>query len=93
MRLKAEKIEYLSKKIYGNLKALKQMQPVSPPDQIEGTIRRVFTEDLRREDDLEREAEAILKQHQQKISLQNMSYNTLLSRTKQELARKKKIIL
>ena len=93
MRLKAEKIEYLSKKIYGNLKQLKQMQPVGTPDQIEGTIRRVFTEDLRREDDLEREAEAILKQHQQKISLQNMSYNTLLSRTKQELARKKKIIL
>lgn len=93
MRLKPEKVEYLSKKIVKNFAQLKKLQMLQPPDQVEGAVRRVITADLQREDELEREAETILKQYRQKIDLQNMSYNTLVTKTKQELARKRKIIL
>ena len=93
MRLKPEKVEYLSKKIVKNFAQLKKLQMLQPPDQVEGAVRRIITADLQREDELEREAETILKQYRQKIDLQNMSYNTLVAKTKQELARKRKIIL
>ena len=93
MRLKPEKVEYLAAKIAKSLKGLKNMEFVKPTDQVAGTIQRVILADLRREDDIEKEAEAILKQHQMQINLRNLSYNTLVSRAKQELARKRKIIL
>ena len=93
MRLRAEKVEILAKRIVANLKKMQRLEFVAPADQVEGAIRRVFIEDLRREDDLEKEAEQILKQHQQKIHMQNLSYNTLMTRTKQQLARKRKLVL
>jgi hypothetical protein len=93
MRLKADKVENLSKQIVRNFKTLKKLQLTAGEEQVEGAIRRVFLNDLKREDDLEKEAEQILKQYQNKIAMQNLSYNTLVSKTKQELARKKKIIL
>ena len=93
MRLKPEKVEYLSKKIVKNFTQLKKLQMIQTPEQVEGAVRRIITADLQREDELEREAEAILKQYRQKIDLQNMSYITLVNKTKQALARKRKIIL
>ena len=93
MRLKPEKVDLLSKKIVANFKTLQKLKLVGPQEQVEGLVRRIFLADLKREDDLEKEAEQILKQYQQRINMQNMSYNTLMTRTKQELARKRKIIL
>lgn len=93
MRLKAEKVEYLSRKIAAAFKKLNKLEFKAPAETVEGAIKRIIQADLRREDDLEKEAEAVLSQYKMKISMQNMSYNTLLTRTKQQLARKKKIIL
>lgn len=93
MRLKPEKVDHLSVKIVEALAKLNKLAFVAKPADVAGTVRRVVLSDLQREDALETEAEAILKQHKSKINLHNMSYNTLMTRTKQELARKKKIIL
>jgi hypothetical protein len=93
MRLRSDKVEYLAGKIATSLKGLKKMEFVKPADQVAGSIQRVILADLRREDELEKEAEAILKQHQLKINLRNLSYNTLVAKTKQQLARQRKIIL
>lgn len=93
MRLKPEKIESLAGKLTAALQAHKRAELLVPQDQITGTVRRLITEDLQREDRLEKEAEEILRQHQMAINRQNMSYNTLLDRTKKELARQRKIVL
>ena len=93
MRLKPDKVEHLARKLAGNLQGLQRMQFAVPAEQIAGAIRRVIIEDLKREDDLEKEAEEILKRHRMTIDRQNLSYNTLVARTKQELARKRKIVL
>lgn len=93
MRLKPEKVETLAKKMVRSFAQMKKFEFLVAADQVEGAIKRVFIGDLKREDDLEREAEAILQQYRQRIDLQNMSYNTLVAKTKQELARKRKIIL
>ena len=93
MRLRPEKIESLANKIASALQAHKRAELLVPEDQIAGTARRLITEDLKREVQLEKEAEEILRQHQMAINRQNMSYNTLLDRTKRELARQRKIVL
>lgn len=93
MRLKPEKIEILAKKAVESISKMQKVKLLVPEEQIVGTIRRVITSDLQREDQLEKEAEAILRQHRLAIDRQNMSYSALLARTKQELARKNKIIL
>lgn len=93
MRLKPEKIEILAKKAVESISKMQKVKLLVPEEQIVGTIRRVITSDLQREDQLEKEAEAILRQHRLAIDRQNMSYSALLARTKQELAKKNKIIL
>lgn len=93
MRLKPEKIDSLCRKVVTGIKGLNKMEFLTAVDQVEGTIKRIIQADLRREDDLEKEAEEILKKHRMVIDRQNMSYNTLINRTKQELARKRKIVL
>jgi hypothetical protein len=93
MRLKPDKVESLAKKVTAALKDLKRLEFVASAEQVQGTIQRVILNDLRREDELEKEAEEILKEHRLKIDQRNLSYNTLVARAKQELARKKKIIL
>lgn len=93
MRLKPEKIESLAHKVAVSLKAHKRAELATTLDQIEGAIRRIIQDDLKREMALEKEAEEILRQHTIAINRQNMSYNTLLERTKKELARQRKIIL
>lgn len=93
MRLRPEKVEYLSKRILEALRNLNKLHLVAKPDDVEGAIRRVIMADLQREDEIEREAEAIIKQHRLTIDRHNMSYNTLVSRAKQEIARRRKVIL
>ncbi len=93
MRLKPAKVDYLAHKVTLSLKAMNKMEFLQSPDQIEGIIRRVIIADLKREDDIEKEAEELLRSHKMTIDRQNMSYNTLMSRAKQQIARKKKIVL
>ncbi len=93
MRLRPERIENLSKKVTTALKAHKRVEFVASPEQIELAIRHAIQGDLQREDDLEREAEEILKQYRQKIDMNNLSYNTLVTKTKSELAKKRRIVL
>jgi hypothetical protein len=93
MRLKPEKIESLAAKVTAALQAHKRAELLAPADQLTGAVRRIIQEDLKREMLLEQEAEGILRQHQMAIDRQNMSYNTLLDRTKKELARQRKIVL
>lgn len=93
MRLKPEKIDSLSQKVATALKTHKRAELLVSQDLIEGAIRRIIQEDLKREMLLEKEAEEILRQHKMAIDRQNMSYNTLLDRTKKELARQRKIVL
>jgi hypothetical protein len=93
MRLKAEKIDSLAHKVANALKNHKRAELIVAQVQVEGAVRRIITDDLKREMALEKEAEEILRQHKMAIDRQNMSYNTLLEKTKKELARQRKITL
>jgi len=93
MKLRPEKVEYLANKITEELKKLKTVTFLVSPEHVAGTIRRVILHDLQREDQLEKEAEELLQQYRQKIEFRNLSYSTLRQKVKQELARRKKIVL
>jgi hypothetical protein len=93
MRLRPEKIDYLANKITQELQKLKTVKFLASADQVNSTIRRVILTDIQREDEIEKEAEELLRQHRQKIEFNNLSYGTLLHKAKQEIARRRKIVL
>lgn len=93
MRLRPERVATLARKLTAALDKHQRIQLAAPAEQVELAIRKVVTMDLQREDELEQEAEEILKQYRLKISMNNLSYNTLVSKTKAELAKKKRIVL
>jgi hypothetical protein len=92
MRLRPDRIDAMSVRICTALRAVPRIT-VNDPDKLQRIIRRIILDDMQREVDLEKEAVELLKRHQQAITMQSMSYNTLLEKTKRELARQKKIIL
>lgn len=93
MRLRPERVANLAKKVMAALREHQRVEFVASQEQVELAIRGVILTDLRREDDLEKEAEEILRQYRQKIDMNNMSYNTLVTKTKAELAKKRRIVL
>lgn len=93
MRLRPERVESLARKVTAALREHKRVEFLASQEQVELAVRGVILADLRREDELEREAEEILRQYQQKINMNNLSYNTLVARTKAELAKKRRIVL
>lgn len=93
MRLRPEKIEYLANKITQEIQKLKAVKLQTSPDHVAATIKRVILHDLQREDEIEKEAEELLRQHRQKIEFANVSYGTLLQKAKQEIARRRKVVL
>ncbi len=93
MRLRPEKVEYLANKITQELQKLKAVKFSAPSDHVAASIKRVILHDLQREDEIEKEAEELLRQHRQKIEFSSVSYGTLLQKAKQEIARRRKVVL
>ena len=93
MRLRPERVESLARKVTAALREHQRVEFLAPQEQVELAVRGVILADLRREDELEREAEEILAQYRQKINMNNLSYNTLVAKTKAELAKKRRIVL
>jgi hypothetical protein len=92
MRLRPDRIDAMAVRITAAMRAVPRIT-VNDPDKLQRIIRRIILEDMQREVELEKEAVEILRRHQQQITMQGMSYNTLLDKTKRELARQKKIVL
>jgi len=93
MRLKEEKVDSLAKKILNELKSNPKVFFKSPEDKIVHTIKSIFINDLKREDELEEEIHKKLKENINKINRENLNYNDLFRKAKIKLAKEKKIIL
>lgn len=93
MRLKPEKVEDLSRQILAELQKNPQVELLAPPDRIEHLIRRIFLEDLRREDALMDEVEQIMKEHARKIAGKNVDVQLLRRKIRDQLVRARKIVL
>lgn len=93
MRLSERKVDDLSHKIYQALSKSKFiiLDRVEAP--IVETVKNVFLDDLRAEDDLDEEVERILDEHAEEMRRRGADYHTMFKKTKALLAREKKMVV
>lgn len=93
MRLRPEKIEVLAEQVYAALAANKDSGVSAERAAVTAVIRRVITEDLKAEDEIEEQARALLDEHMSEIQRKGISFEKILLKTKQQLARERKMVL
>jgi hypothetical protein len=92
MRLSADEIEYIARKIVKTLAAEGKLQMDSDARVVEG-IGRVITDELMVEDKLNEEVREVLIQHASEMERSNVTYTEMFKMVKKKLAREKGIIL
>ena len=92
MRLTADEIEYLSRKIVKTLVRLRHIEVDSEAELVEGLVR-VITEEMQVEDRLNEEVKEVLLQHSREMERENITYTDMFKKVKRELARKKGVVL
>lgn len=93
MRLSEPKISYLASKITELLQKESQVKLLAQAKAIEPAIKETILFDLRREDELEKEAVQLLALHRDKLDQENIDYRAMLTKAKLLLAKQKGIVL
>lgn len=92
MRLNADEIEFISRKIVKTLCSAGKLEVDSEPRIVE-LITHVIVTELSVEDRLNEEVRDVLMQHSSEIERSNMSYADMFKMVKKKLAKEKGIIL
>jgi uncharacterized protein len=92
MRLTAEEILYVSRKIVKTLVGEGKLEVDSEPRIVDG-IARVITEELQIEDRLNEEVREVLIQHASEMERSNVTYTEMFKMLKKKMAREKGIVL
>ena len=92
MRLTADEIQFISRKIVKTLVAAERLEVDDELRVVEG-IARVIVDELAVEDRLNDEAREVLAQHMTQMERSDITYSFMFNKVKRELAKKKGIIL
>jgi hypothetical protein len=92
MRLTADEIEFIARKIVKTLVSAGKLEVDSEPRIVE-LIGRAIADELSVEDRLNEEVREVLLQHSSEIERANMSYSDMFKMVKKKLAKEKGIIL
>jgi uncharacterized protein len=92
MRLTAEEIQYVSRKIVKTLVGEGKLEVDSEVRIVDG-IARVITDELQIEDRLNEEVREVLIQHASEMERSNVTYTEMFKMLKKKMAREKGIIL
>lgn len=92
MRLTADEIQYISRKIVKTLVAAERLEVDDEARVVEG-IARVIVDELAVEDRLNEEAREVLAQHMTQMERSDITYSEMFRKVKRELAKKKGIVL
>lgn len=93
MRLRQEEIEYTAWKIVQKLKGGGDVELHGKEEEAVEHIRRAIIDDLRVEDDLNREVDEIIRDHQNEIQREPVDYRRMFRLIKNRLAKERNIIL
>jgi len=93
MRLRENEIEYTAWRILKKLKDKDEIIFLGSEDDIMDHLMRVITAELQLEDDLNREVEERLLEHQDQIQRDSVDYRRMFQLVKKQLAKEKKLIL
>jgi len=92
MRLTADEIQFISRKIVKTLVAAERLEVDSETRVIEG-IARVIVDELSVEDRLNEEVREVLAQHMSHMERSDIAFSEMFKKVKRELAKKKGIVL
>jgi hypothetical protein len=92
MRLSADEIQFISRKIVKTLVAAKRLE-VDDEARVIDAIGRVIVDELSIEDRLNEEAREVLAQHMSQMERSDITYSEMFKKVKRELAKKKGIVL
>jgi hypothetical protein len=92
MRLSADEIQFISRKIVKTLVAAGRLEVDDQARVVEG-IAHVIVEELSIEDRLNEEAREVLAQHMTQMERSDITYSEMFKKVKRELAKKKGIVL
>ncbi len=92
MRLTADEIQFISRKIVKTLVAAERLEVDAEARVVEG-IARVIVDELAVEDRLNDEAREVLAQHMSQMERSDITYSEMFRKVKRELAKKKGIVL
>jgi hypothetical protein len=92
MRLSADEIQFISRKIVKTLVAARRLEVDDEARVVDG-IARVIAGELAIEDRLNEEAREVLAQHQSQMERSDITYSEMFKKVKRELAKKKGIVL
>ena len=93
MRLKPEKIERLARAIYESLAKNKDVTLDPEKEKVVGLIIKMITDDMKEEQDIEREARERLDEHAGEIQRSGVSYDKVLQKAVQKVAQERKFHL
>ena len=92
MRLTADEIQFISRKIVKTLVAAERLEVDDEARVVEG-IAKVIVDELAVEDRLNDEAREVLAQHMTQMERSDITYSEMFRKVKRELAKKKGIVL
>ena len=92
MRLTADEIQFISRKIVKTLVSAERLEVDDEARVVEG-IARVIVDELAVEDRLNDEAREVLAQHMSQMERSDITYSEMFRKVKRELAKKKGIVL
>lgn len=93
MRLKPEKIEQLAGLVHDTLARTEGLKLQGTRDDITFVIRQAIADDLKAEEEIEAEARKILEKHEQEMQRTGISFEQMLRKTKDKLARDRGMVL
>lgn len=92
MRLTADEIQFISRKIVKTLVSAERLE-VDDETRVQEAIARVIVDELAVEDRLNDEAREVLAQHMSQMERSDITYSEMFRKVKRELAKKKGIVL
>jgi len=92
MRLTADEIQFISRKIVKTLVAAERLEVDDEARVVEG-IAKTIVDELAVEDRLNDEAREVLAQHMTQMERSDITYSEMFRKVKRELAKKKGIVL
>lgn len=93
LRLKPEKIRALARVIYDGIAKEEDLRVDPDREKVEAQIYEVILRDMQAEEEIEREAEQMLEEHEDEIKRSDAQYHLLLQKTKERLARQRRMVL
>lgn len=93
MKVREEQVQQVCRTILSRWKERGMIVPKAPDETLLAKMAREILEDFRREQELEREVEALMEKHSREIALNPVNSRQLFLKIKDRLAKERKIVL